>query len=246
MQKRWYSSGVLVSRITILSPRSIRWCRSSASISGTWLTTSTFSPKSLLGTLLPHSVGKPRVAQRLVPASSTDTRSYPKLSRVAAASLALRPSSSQTTIWELLNGTASAIWDSSIRRGMELESGMWELLYSPASRTSINANWVSPLQQRVKRFFRQMLCHCWSYLRSVGYGLPFSRLRSTIRGRAGSATPRRRRCGCYLDGAGAGVRASSGSDCSQLGISTRDVGSRNRMQAAPPRLVNMEMYQATL
>ena len=57
MQKRWYSSGVRVSRITSLSPRWMRWWRSSAVISGTWWITSSFSPKSLLGTLTPHSVG---------------------------------------------------------------------------------------------------------------------------------------------------------------------------------------------
>ena len=69
MQKLWYSSGVRVSRMTSLSPFSILWWRSSAVISGTWWTTSCISPKSLLGTFTPHSVGRSLLAQRLVPPS---------------------------------------------------------------------------------------------------------------------------------------------------------------------------------
>ena len=47
---------------------------SSASIVGTWCCTSTFSPKSLLGTFMPHSVVRFWLAHRLTPPSSTATR----------------------------------------------------------------------------------------------------------------------------------------------------------------------------
>ena len=73
MQKRLYSSGVRVSSITILSPRSMRACRSTAVISGTPFSTSTRSPKSLLGTLTPHSVGSFSVTHWLMPPARCDT-----------------------------------------------------------------------------------------------------------------------------------------------------------------------------
>ena len=73
MQKRRYSSGVRVSRMISSSPRRWRSASSSALMVGTWLTTSTFSPKSLLGTFMPHSVGRSSLAQRLTPPFSTDT-----------------------------------------------------------------------------------------------------------------------------------------------------------------------------
>src|SRR5437667_11100397 len=65
-------------------------------------------------------------------------------SSVAAASPARRPSSSHTTTRVPLKGTACGIWSSSCRRAMRLEPGMWLLLYSPASLTSIRANGVLP------------------------------------------------------------------------------------------------------
>src|SRR5262245_22132062 len=61
-------------------------------------------------------------------------------SSVAAASRARRPSSSHSTTGVPANGTASAITNSSCRRGITLAPGMWLLLYSPASLTSIRAN----------------------------------------------------------------------------------------------------------
>ena len=144
MQKRRNSSGVRLSRMTNFSPFSMRSASSLASISGTWLTTSTFSPKSLLGTLLPHSVSKPSVTQRLIPPSSTDTRRYPSRSTEAAASCARRPSSSHSTTCVSVSGTAGLIESSSWRRAMRLAPGIWLLLYSPASLTSIRANGAAP------------------------------------------------------------------------------------------------------
>src|SRR5204862_4367747 len=138
------SSGVRLSRMTNFSPLRMRSASSFASISGTWCTCSTFSPKSLLGTLLPHSVAKPSVTQRLMPPSSTDTRRYPMRSTVAAASRARRPSSSHRTMGVSGNGTACGMASSSCRRAIELAPAMWLLLYSPASRTSINANGALP------------------------------------------------------------------------------------------------------
>ena len=82
MQKRRYSSGVRVSRITSFLPSSIHWCSSVASISLTWWTTSMRSPKSLEGTLLPHSVGWFWLTQRLMPPAKTDTWLYPMASTV--------------------------------------------------------------------------------------------------------------------------------------------------------------------
>ena len=73
MQKRRNSSGVRESRMTNFSPFWMRAARSLHSTSGTWSTTSTFSPKSLLGTFIPHSVSNPSVTQRLIPPSSTET-----------------------------------------------------------------------------------------------------------------------------------------------------------------------------
>ena len=124
MQNRWYSSGVRVSRITSLSPRSMRSCSSVASISGTWCSTSILSPKSLLITLLPHSVGKPSVAHWLMPRSSTDTLLKPMPSRVAAARSARRPSSSQITRCSPFAGADTSILNSSSLRGIRLESAM--------------------------------------------------------------------------------------------------------------------------
>ena len=144
MQKRWYSSGVRVSRITSLSPRSMRACSSVASISGTWCSTSILSPKSLLITLLPHSVGSPSVLHWLMPRSKTETLVKPICSRVPAARVARRPSSSQTMMFSLLTGAERSILNSNSLRGIKLESAMCELLYSPASRTSISANLVLP------------------------------------------------------------------------------------------------------
>ena len=74
MQKRRYSSGVRVSTMRSASPRRWRRASSSASMVGTWCCTSILSPKSLLGTFMPHSVGFSRLAQRLTPPSSTATR----------------------------------------------------------------------------------------------------------------------------------------------------------------------------
>ena len=57
MVTRRCSSGVRESRSTIFSPRRWRAASSSGCISAMWCTTCIFSPKSLLGTLTPHSVG---------------------------------------------------------------------------------------------------------------------------------------------------------------------------------------------
>ena len=65
-------------------------------------------------------------------------------SSVAAASPARRPSSSHTTTRVPLKGTACGIWSSSCRRAIRLAPGMWLLLYSPASLTSIRANGAVP------------------------------------------------------------------------------------------------------
>ena len=73
MQKHRNSSGVRESRMTNFSPFWTRAARSLHSTSGTWWTASTFSPKSLLGTFMPHSVSSPSVTQRLIPPSSTET-----------------------------------------------------------------------------------------------------------------------------------------------------------------------------
>src|SRR2546428_571319 len=122
----------------------MRAASSFASISGTWWTTSTFSPKSLLGTFIPHSVERPSVTHRLIPPASRDTRRYPMRSMVAAASPARRPSSSHTTTCVPLNGTACGTRNSSCRRAIRLAPGMWLLLYSPASLTSISAKGALP------------------------------------------------------------------------------------------------------
>src|SRR3989454_9825360 len=122
----------------------MRAASSFASISGTWWTTSTFSPKSLLGTFIPHSVERPSVTHRLIPPSSRDTRRYPMRSTVATASPARRPSSSHATTWVPLNGTAGGTRNSSCRRAIRLAPGMWLLLYSPASLTSISAKGALP------------------------------------------------------------------------------------------------------
>ena len=124
MQNRRNSSGVRLSRIRNFSPPRRRSASSRASTSGTCATTSTFSPKSLLGTFDPHSVAKPSVTQRLMPPSSTDTSRYPMRSRVAAASPARRPSSSQRTTRAPVNGTACGITNSSWRRAMRLAPPM--------------------------------------------------------------------------------------------------------------------------
>jgi len=73
MLNRWYSSGVRASRITVCTPDSSRAWRSSALISATLSCISTFSPKSLLGTFMPHSVGNSLLAHALVPPWSTET-----------------------------------------------------------------------------------------------------------------------------------------------------------------------------
>jgi hypothetical protein len=43
-----------------------------------------------------------------------------------------------------LKGTACGSWNSSCRRAIRLAPGMWLLLYSPASLTSIRANGSLP------------------------------------------------------------------------------------------------------
>ena len=151
MVARRCSSGVRESRSTIFSPFCWRAWSSSGCSSGTPCTTCTFSPKSLLGTFTPHSVGWPSVAQRLMPPSSTATWRKPMRSRVAAARRARRPSSSHTTIPVARHGTRPAMRNSSCRRGTRLAPGMCESLYSPASRTSMRAQvaWASSRSLRV-------------------------------------------------------------------------------------------------
>src|SRR5215475_10359701 len=68
------------------------------------------------------------------------------LSTVAAASRARRPSSSQSTTRTPLKGTACGMAYSSCRRAIRLAPGMWLLLYSPASRTSMSANGARPFK----------------------------------------------------------------------------------------------------
>src|SRR5713101_2221156 len=74
-------------------------------------------------------------------------------SRVAAASVARRPSSSQTTTRVPWYGTRRRIRNSNSRRGTRLVSGICVLLYSPGSRTSMQA---------------QVACVCSMCLRSAG------------------------------------------------------------------------------
>src|SRR5882724_9472022 len=139
MVARRCSSGVRESRRTIFSPFCWRACSSSGCISRTWCTTWIFSPKSLLGTFTPHSVGWPSVVHRLMPPSSTATRRNPIRSRVAAARGARRPSSSQTITRVPADGTRRVIRYSSWRRGTRLAPGICASLYSPGSRTSMRA-----------------------------------------------------------------------------------------------------------
>ena len=70
---RWYSSGVRESRMIVGLPSSSRECSSSALMLATWFWISMRSPKSLLGTFMPHSVGNPWLTHALIPPSSTET-----------------------------------------------------------------------------------------------------------------------------------------------------------------------------
>ena len=73
MAKRWYSSGVRESRITVGRPSSSLAWSSSALMLATWSWISIRSPKSLLGTFMPHSVGNSAFTHALMPPSRTDT-----------------------------------------------------------------------------------------------------------------------------------------------------------------------------
>ena len=130
-------------------------------------------------------------------------------------------------------GTADAIWNSSSQRGIRLDPGMWELLYSAGSRLSIKANGVLPSSVDASSS-----ADCF---RATGGSLPLG-VRITVlnRGMASWYGKSYSQLACAV----AGVRASSGKDSSQSGISRREVGSNSSMQAAPPRLAAMEMTQA--
>ena len=110
---------------------------------------------------------------------------------------------------------------------------MWELLYSPASRTSIKANWDSPSNRELRSL---------AVIFFAMAGPP--PLKDEAQDSVFNINPALRFEYRYPDGAAADVRASNGKDASQFGMRTRDVGSSSKIQAAPPRLVAMEMNQA--
>ena len=151
MQKRWYSSGVRVSRMISSSPRRWRRASSSASMVGTWCCTSTFSPKSLLGTFMPHSVG------RFLAGPAVDPALQHRHAAVAHALQRARGQRRAAAIVVAHHHLRAAARDEprpcGPRAGGGAPSwrpGMWAGLYSPCSRTSISAS-VEPVSRRCAR-----------------------------------------------------------------------------------------------